>query len=164
MKEHKTLFYGILTALIFIVFFLGKQCKSPAPEQTNTGALKTKISTQLKQREVQKKEVERRDSIVYKWRDRWHGAKAQIKAAPCDSILPVIVRVADSVIVADSSLILAQARVIILDDSIINNYKAIILNDSIEAVSLHKEIRRQKRQKWLIGVASILIGGAAIVK
>lgn len=151
--------FGIAVTIgIFAIFsYIFKQCRRPAPQQNNS--VETTIKTQLGQRQAEKIVIEHHDSIVYIWRNRWREIK--VKSEPCDSMLPEVIKVTDSIIVADSVLIMAQAKVIAIDDSIIKNYQLLVKNDSISIASLRKEIKRHKRQKWLIGAAALLGLGAA---
>lgn len=149
------------------MFFAGRQCSARMPQnslQSNTDSIKKIVRTEILERADLKSKSKRADSIVYKWRDRWHEIKTEIGTKPCDSILPIIVHVADSVIIVDSTALVAKSRIIALDDSIICNQASIIKIDSITILGLKKEIRRQKRQKWLIGISAAIFSTAILTK
>lgn len=162
MKQYIKYFFII--ALLLIVFLLGRQCNAPARIKTNTNILKTTIRAELKERPVLKAAAASKVDSTIKWRDRWHAVKTLTVTLLCDTVLKIVERVADSVIVVDSSAIVAQARVIALDDSLLCNYRQVVINDSISIRALQKEVKRQKRQKWLIAIGAALAGGAVIAR
>lgn len=156
--------YFFIAALLLTVFLFGRQCNAPVPVKTNIDSLKTTIRSELKERPILKSIAAEKVDSAIKWRDRWHTAKTLTVTLPCDTVLKIVERVADSVIVVDSSAIVAQARVIALDDSLLCNYRQVVINDSMTILGLQKEIKRQKRQKRLIAFASVLVGGAIITR
>ncbi len=144
-----------ILGVIVVTFLIFRGCGDMAPEQPitpdKTDSLKKVIELQNKERdslhaEVKKKEPAR-DTIIYKYR----YLKGKIDSIPCDSLLPKIVNICDSIIYTDSSLISSLKGVIKVDSGIISNYKKIVVNDSTTIVGLNKEIKKQKQQKKLIG-------------
>lgn len=148
--------YIFIAVLLLIVFLLGRQCNAPAVIKTRSDGLKTAIKAELKERPILKSMAEVKVDSAFKWRDRWHAAKTLTVTLPCDMVLKIVERVADAVITVDSSAIVAQARVIALDDSLLCNYRQAAVNDSLSIVALKKEVKRQKRQKWLVGIGAVL--------
>lgn len=154
--QLKALLYPAIIALLVLTFFLGKSCASKPP------VLPDKTEN-LKKEKVQEKkiraEVVRKDSIVHHWHTVYQKERY-------DSIIPCPEKlvVADTVIFQDSSLIYSLKRDLSKLDTIIAIQEIIAKNDSISIVGLKKEIKRQKKQKWLIGGLVVLFGGIAVVK
>lgn len=162
MNPNRTLIFALITAVVVLLLLQFKQCGSKEPVKDTRDSLKALIPGELVKVAELKKEAVKADSIVYKWRDRWRTVEIAAKTSPCDSILPVVIHVADSVIVVDSTAIAIKDSIICLDGSIISQLQSVVKQGSVEIVGLKKEIRKQKRQKWLIGIGAVLFGGVVI--
>ena len=146
---------SLFVALLVIVFLFGKSCNKPIepiPTSFNTSDLR------MKEELIKKLKAELKPQIVEVevLRDRWHKAKHD--TIPCDSAIVIQRNISDTLILKDSILISSQAIIINKQDSVITGWHTAHASDSTTIVKLNKEIKRQKRQKWLI-----IAGGSVIV-
>lgn len=80
------------------------------------------------------------------------------------NICAPIIKLCDSIILVDSSLITDLKNVIKVDSGIIANYKKVAETDSNTIVGLNIEVKKHKKHKrWLIG-GLIATGVIAILK
>ncbi len=157
-----------ILGVIVVTLLIFRGCGDMAPEQPitpdKTDSLKAVISEQYERRIDSIIAIKKKDSVRVEYVTRWRKMKGDTAYIPCDSILPKIVNLCDSIIYVDSSQIATMKSVIAMDDSIISNYKKVVENDSITIVGLNKQIKKHKRQKkWLVaGIAAT--GVVAIIK
>lgn len=167
--------------MILLYLFFGKGCSNtPGDSRTeiidslmkvNT-VLKAEVDSLLAVKANIKDSVRIKDSIRVKWQKRWIDVKDSLKVpAECDSIVNVVIQVCDSVLAADSELIAEQKAEIAVSDTIIKrqaqaieNQDQVIENKDAEIVDLKKEVRRQKRQKFIAWCVAALSTAAAIFK
>lgn len=136
------------------VFFMGKGC-SPEPDK-----MTPIIQKEVERRDSDLKQADKKDSVVTIYRDRWRDRdeplikEAELKKLPCDSILPIIERDADTIIVADSTEIVLLRKALCIDDTIISQ-------QGKQIKVLGRKLRRQKALRWLFfgagAAAAVLI-------
>jgi hypothetical protein len=137
-----------IAVLLAVLFWLFRGCDSEPVKKAEP--LKEKIRTGLLKRDELKKESERKDSVRIVYITRWRKAKEEIKnnpQLPCDSVIPVVINLCDSIIKQDSSTIVSLKEVIKQDSSLFVDYQEQHRNDSTEIANLKKEVKKQKRQK-----------------
>jgi len=64
----------------------------------------------------------------------------------------------------DSTEVSTLKAEIAQDSVLFVKYQTLTANDSLQIVSLKKEVRKQKRQKVLIGIAAAIVAGFIIMK
>jgi hypothetical protein len=157
VKNIKYIF-GI--ALLIAIFLLGRSCNHTKETYTsfNTSDLRLK-EAQIKDL---KPIIEYREKEVVKWRTKWREGKHD--TIPCDSAIVILKNVCDTIILKDSLLIQIQADVITKQDSIIQGWHTAHTADSVTIMGLNREVKRQKRQKWLIGICGGVLVGSLLVR
>lgn len=150
--------YIIILILAVCLWFKG--CGDKSIEHNNTP-----IKTNIKKLEVKKATTQiaanKSDSIVTKVIIRWRTKiKDSTVYVPCEELILIC----DTIIKEDSLQITQLRQVITLIDSIINEQKVIIYNDSIDKVCLTKWGKKQRRQKNLALLGLGVLGGALLVK
>lgn len=158
----------ILLGILAVSLLLFRECKNNVPDlpitPDKTDSLK-KVNQALEhQRDSLAEVAKKKDSIRVEYVTRWRKMKTDTAYIPCDSILPKIVNLCDSIIYVDSSQIATLKQVISKDDSIIGNYKEIVKNDSTTIAGLNKEIKKHKKHKLWLGAGIIAAGVIAIIK
>ena len=156
-KEIKTFIFGALTAAI-ILFALNHSCGAEKPSIDPTDTLKQQVKELMVLGDSVKKDIVYRDSIrtiyITKWKPIRHDS-----LIPCETKLLVC----DTILLADSALISEYKTKAMFDSSIISHQASIIANDSVKLSKLAKELKRQKRLKWLF-LAGGLVGGVAATR
>lgn len=161
----KVIFFA--TVLIVACIFLFKGCDDDhivvaTPDKTDS--LKKVISAQERVTDSLLIIAKKKDSVRVEFVIKWRKLKVDTAFIPCDSILPKIVNLCDSIIYVDSSEIATLKQVIKNDSSIIQNYKRVAINDSTTIVSLNKDIKKHKRHKRWLGIGMAAVGVIAIIK
>lgn len=148
----KVIFFAAV--LIVACVFLFKGCdedRGVVATPDKTDSLKKVIVEQEKVKDSLLVIAKKKDSVRIETIVKYRYLKGRIDSIPCEELLPKIVNICDSIILVDSSQIATLKQVIKTDSSIIQNYKKIIVNDSTTIVSLNKEVKKQKRQKKIVG-------------
>ena len=162
---------GILTLCGAVVaaslFFKG--CGGDiGPEQPSNSAYIDSLKAEIAKMDIEKDSLlviaKKKDSVRVEYVTKWRKLKGDTAYLPCDSILPQIVNLCDSIIYVDSSQISTLKKVIKTDSSIISNYKKVVKDDSITIVNLNKEIKKHKKHKRWLGIGLGVAAGVAIIK
>ena len=150
-------------AILCICLFLFDKYNNEGEIVTYNGtdSLKQVIAEQTKIKDslliASKKKDTIRVSIIKRYTTLKHDTVIKQVCAP-------IIKLCDSIILVDSSLITDLKNVIKVDSVIIGNYKKVAEKDSITIVGLNKEVKKHKRHKrWLVG-GIIATGVIAILK
>jgi len=162
----KLIYYIIIILLLLLItlHFCDKPKDINTKQTINVDSIKGVIRHEFDEKESILKLVTNNVSVRVKEVIRWKYLKAEVKTAPCDSILPQIVNVCDSIIVTDSTEISNLKHLNVVNDSIIGNYQKLVKNDSTQIISLKKEVKKQKRLKVIFAATAILFGGVAIFR
>lgn len=132
---------------IILGFFITRSCAPVQIEPTKQPDIKPKIE-RIK---AAKQEAIILHDTVIKYRTKYRYLRdTLIYELPCDTVLKLVIQTCDSIVVKDSLLIAKQSDIILTQDSLISDYKVITHNDTIEIKRLGKEVKKQKRQKWLV--------------
>lgn len=150
--------YIIILILAICLWFKG--CNGKPQKFTNSELIKTNIKKLTVKKDSVKVEANKTDSIRTKIVIKWRAAKHDTIYKECKELIVIC----DSIISVDSTQISQLRQVITLSDSIIDNQKIIIHNDSIDKVSLTKYGKKQKRQKNLALLGLGVLGGMLILK
>ena len=144
------------------MFFFSK-CNDDVEDfsYNGTDSLKQVIAEQTKIKDslllAAKKKDTIRVEIIKKYKVLKHDTIYANICAP-------IIKLCDSIILVDSSLITDLKNVIKVDSNIIANYKKVAETDSNTIVGLNKEVAKHKKHKrWLVG-GIIATGIIAILK
>lgn len=155
----------IVVLAVTIGLLILKKCDGAIEENhLDSDSIKKVISEQYEKRIDSLKAIKQKDSVRIEYVDRWRGLKHDTAYLPCDSLLPKIVNLCDSIIYVDSSQIATMKNVIAMDDSIINNYKKVAYTDSITIIGLNKEVKKHKKQKKIFAGIAAVVAGIAILK
>lgn len=154
----------VLILLLITLHFCDNKKDINTKQTINVDSVKDVIRHEFDEKEKILKLVTNNDSVRIEKVDRWHEVKGEIKYLPCDSVLPQIVNICDSIIIVDSTEIGNLKHLNIVNDSIIHNYQIIVKSDSNQIVGLKKEVKKQKRLKVIFAGAAILFGSIAIFK
>lgn len=160
MKRAYYLPMWIVTGAI-IGFFCSRSCEQVESIQVNQPNIKPIIK-----RIDSIKYVDRimHDTVI-KYRTKYRYLRdTLLLEVPCDTILQLIITACDSIITKDSVAMLVKDYTIKYQDTLISNYKVITHNDTLEMKRLNKEVKRQKRQKWLVIGSAVLVGGALLTR
>lgn len=111
------------------------------------------------------------DSTKQKVITKYITIRKQVLLTPCDSLIIPFVALADEVMDIDSATIHTLHLVVARQDTIINNQNSMLAIDStiinsykVNLDLANKEVKKQKRLKWVaIGLAG-LVGVVAVVK
>lgn len=165
LKYKTTIVVLFLATIVCLLLF--DRCKKENTSISSveiSDSIKQVISAQYEARIDSLTLAGHKDSIRIQYVTKWRKMKQDTAFIPCDSILPQIVNLCDSIILVDSSQIATLKNIVALDDSIISNYKKVTKNDSLLIVSQAKDIKKHKRR--IIGSAAIgsLFGIIAILK
>jgi hypothetical protein len=153
----------LAVAILVVCLLLFDKCNSK-PEQVtynDTDSLKQVIASQTRVKDSLLIAVKKKDTlrveIIKKYKVLKHDTIYANICAP-------IIKLCDSIILVDSSLITDLKNVIKVDSVIITNYKKVAEVDSNTIVGLNKDIAKHKRHKrWLVG-GIITTGVIAILK
>jgi len=163
-KKNPYIPFIVVGILLILVFLFGRSCgnNNVITVPFDSKKVKSQIRTEIDNIK-RLKSLEAPMSVeVIKWRTKWREGRHD--TIPCEDKLPILINICDSIIVADSSLIETKDLIIVNQDSVIKNYQSIVSQDSVTIKGLHKEVKKQKRQKWLVLIGSGLVAGALIVK
>jgi len=162
----KPIYYIIIILLLLLITlrFCDRQKDINIKQTINVDSVKDIIRHEFDEKESILKLITNNDSVRIKEVVRWKYLKGETKILPCDSILPQIVNICDSIIIVDSTEIGNLKHVIKIDSNIIGNYQKIVKSDSMQITGLKKEVKKQKRLKVIFAGAAILFGGIAIFK
>ena len=150
--------YVIILILAISLWFKG--CNGKPQKFTNSELIKTNIKKLTVKKDSVKVEANKTDSIRTKIVIKWRAAKHDTIYKECKELIVIC----DSIIKIDSTQISQLRQVITLSDSIIDNQKIIIHNDSIDKIALTKWGKKQRRQKNLAFLGLGVLGGVLIVK
>ena len=150
--------YIIILILAICLWFKG--CNGKPQKFTNSELIKTNIKKLTVKKDSVKVEANKTDSIRTKIVIKWRAAKHDTIYKECKELIVIC----DSIIKIDSTQISQLRQVITLSDSIIDNQKIIIYNDSIDKIALTKWGKKQRRQKNLAILGLGVLGGVLIVK
>ena len=149
--------YVIILILAISLWFKG--CNNKVALSDNT-TIKTNIKKLTVKKDSVKVEANKTDSIRTKIVIKWRAAKHDTVYKECKELIIIC----DSIISVDSTQISQLRQVITLSDSIIDNQKIIIHNDSIDKIALTKWGKKQRRQKNLAFLGLGVLGGVLLVK
>ena len=150
--------YVIILILATCLWFKG--CNDTPKKFTNSELIKTNIKKLTVKKDSVKVEANKTDSIRTKIVIKWRAAKHDTIYKECKELIVIC----DSIISVDSTQISQLRQVITLSDSIIDNQKIIIYNDSIDKIALTKYGKKQRRQKNLAFLGLGVLGGMLILK
>ena len=159
--------FFFLAVLIMATVFLFKGCDDDhvvvaTPDKTDS--IKKVYEHKFQLRIDSLDLVKKKDSISYVTIVKYKYLKGKVDSIPCEELLPQIVNICDSIVYNDSSLISSLKNIIKLDSSIFVDMKRVIVNDSTTIVSLNKEVKKQKRQKKIVGGIGAVGWLIAIIK
>jgi len=153
----------LAVAVLVVCLLIFDKCNSKPEIVTynDTDSLKQVIASQSRVKDSLLIAVKKKDTIRISIIKRYTTLKHDtIYANICDPII----KLCDSIILVDSSLIIDLKNVIKVDSVIITNYKKVAEVDSNKIVSLTKDVSKHKRHKrWLVG-GIIATGVIAILK
>jgi len=169
MKVNLINVFVVGICLLAILFIGTKSCSGDAqpPKRDITDSLKLVIKAQMKAQDSLKILAGRKDSVRVETIVKWRKLKEYVyvhDSIPCDSLLPIVINTCDSVIAADSAVIVSLKKVIVADSLIIDTQAKTIVNDSLVIVGLNKDIKKHKRQKRWLSAALVVTTILAIVK
>ena len=150
--------YIIILILAICLWFKG--CNGKPQKFTNSELIKTNIKKLTVKKDSVKVEANKTDSIRTKIVIKWRAAKHDTIYKECKELIVIC----DSIIKIDSTQISQLRQVITLSDSIIDNQKIIIYNDSIDKIALTKWGKKQRRQKNLALLGLGVLGGVLLIK
>lgn len=160
MKRYYLLPFWVLLGII-VGFILTRSCLPVHTEPIKQPDIKPKIE---RIKAAKQEAIILHDTVV-KYRTKYRYLRdTLVYELPCDTILKMVFQSCDSIIAKDSLLIAKQSGIILTQDSLISDYKVITHNDTIEINRLGKEVKKQKRQKWLIVALGVLGLGASTVR
>lgn len=141
----------LAVAILVLCLLLFDKCngKGEVITYNGTDSLKQVIAGQTRVKDSLLMAVKKKDTlrveVIKKYKVLKHDTIYSNICAP-------IIKLCDSIILVDSSLITDLKNVIKIDSVIITNYKKVAETDSNTIVGLTKEVKKQKRHKrWLIG-------------
>ena len=149
--------YVIILILAICLWFKGCGDKVALSDNKPT---KTNIKKLTVKKDSVKVEANKTDSIRTKIVIKWRSAKHDTIYKECKELIVIC----DSIISVDSTQISQLRQVITLSDSIIDNQKIIIYNDSIDKIALTKWGKKQRRQKHLAFLGLGILGGVLLIK
>jgi len=153
----------LAVAILVVCLLLFDKCNTKPQQVTynDSDSLKQVIASQSRVKDSLLIAVKKKDTlrveVVKRYTILKHDTIYKQVCAP-------IIKLCDSIILVDSSLIVDLKNVIKVDSVIIANYKKVAETDSNTIVGLHKDIAKHKRHKrWLVG-GIIGMGVIAILK
>ena len=149
--------YVIILILAICLWFKG--CGDKVALSDNT-PIKSNIKKLTVKKDSVKLAANKTDSIRTKIVIKWRAAKHDTIYKECKELIVIC----DSIIKIDSTQISQLRQVITLSDSIIDNQKIIIHNDSIDKIALTKWGKKQRRQKNLAFLGLGVLGGMLLIK
>jgi len=153
----------LAVAILVVCLLLFDKCNTKPQQVTynDSDSLKQVIASQSRVKDSLLIAVKKKDTlrveVVKRYTILKHDTIYKQVCAP-------IIKLCDSIILVDSSLIVDLKNVIKVDSVIIANYKKVAETDSNTIVGLNKDIAKHKRHKrWLVG-GIIGMGVIAILK
>lgn len=143
----------VILALCVIILFFHKCGSNP---EIPDNSVKPIIIYKIKKDSI-------KDRIVYKdrWRtkyvEKYRDFKHKVDSIPCPEALNEVMILTDSVISIDSSLIQSLKAELVIDSIIISH-------DSLQIITLQKEVKRHKRQKKFIASVGLIGWLLAVIK
>lgn len=153
----------LAVAILVVCLLLFDKCQNKGEVITHNGtdSLKQVIASQTRVKDSLLIAVKKKDTLRVEVVKRYKVLKHDTIYA---NICAPIIKICDSIILVDSSLITDLKHVIKVDSGIIANYKKVAETDSNTIVGLNNEVKKHKKHKrWLIG-GLIGIGAIAILK
>lgn len=153
----------LAVAILVVCLLLFDKCQNKGEVITHNGtdSLKQVIASQTRVKDSLLIAVKKKDTLRVEVIKRYKVLKHDTIYA---NICAPIIKLCDSIILVDSSLITDLKHVIKVDSGIIANYKKVAETDSNTIVGLNNEVKKHKKHKrWLIG-GLIGIGAIAILK
>ena len=141
----------LAVAILVVCLLLFDKCQNKGEVITHNGtdSLKQVIASQTRVKDSLLIAVKKKDTLRVEVVKRYKVLKHDTIYA---NICAPIIKLCDSIILVDSSLITDLKNVIKVDSGIIANYKKVAETDSITIVGLNIEVRKHKKHKrWLIG-------------
>ena len=153
----------LAVAILVVCLLLFDKCQNKGEVITHNGtdSLKQVIAGQTKIKDSLLIAVKKKDTLRVEIIKKYKVIKHDTIYA---NICAPIIKLCDSIILVDSSLITDLKHVIKVDSGIIANYKKVAEVDSNTIVGLNNEVKKHKKHKrWLIG-GLIATGVIAIIK
>ena len=153
----------LAVAILVVCLLLFDKCQNKGEVITHNGtdSLKQVIASQTRVKDSLLIAVKKKDTLRVEIIKRYTTLKHDTIYA---NICAPIIKLCDSIILVDSSLITDLKHVIKVDSGIIANYKKVAETDSNTIVGLNIEVKKHKKHKrWLIG-GLIATGVIAILK
>jgi hypothetical protein len=153
----------LAVAILVVCLLLFDKCQNKGEVITHNGtdSLKQVIASQTRIKDSLLIAVKKKDTLRVEVIKRYKVLKHDTIYA---NICAPIIKLCDSIILVDSSLITDLKHVIKVDSGIIANYKKVAETDSNTIVGLNNEVKKHKKHKrWLIG-GLIATGVIAILK
>jgi hypothetical protein len=141
----------LAVAILVVCLLLFDKCNSKGEVITYNGtdSLKQVIVEQTRVKDSLLIAVKKKDTLRVEVIKRYKVLKHDTIYA---NICAPIIKLCDSIILVDSSLITDLKHVIKVDSVIITNYKKVAEIDSNTIVGLNNEVKKHKKHKrWLIG-------------
>lgn len=139
----------LLTVLVFVCL---KKCESEPYVNEKIGDVYRKIEIG----KFLKGDVQAKTDTVIKYRDRWHKAKERVIH---DTAFHEIISICDTLVKADSALIVSQNKLILNQDSTITGLLDVHREDSTTISKLNKKLKRQKVLTKIAFIAGFGSGG-----
>lgn len=150
-----------ILGILFACWLLFHSCGHSKPEQY---VRSTKIQSGLKKERSLKDSVRIKDSIRIHWVDKYRKDKSVLKGFPCDSVLPIIIADCDTVIIKDSTELVAMRKLRTQDSLLIVDYQIQGNLDSVTIGKLERKVHRNRTLAKLAFVTWIGLGGFVGVK
>ena len=141
----------LAVAILVVCLLLFDKCQNKGEVITHNGtdSLKQVIVEQTRVKDSLLIAVKKKDTLRVEIIKKYKVIKHDTIYA---NICAPIIKLCDSIILVDSSLITDLKNVIKVDSGIIANYKKVAETDSNTIVGLNIEVRKHKKHKrWLIG-------------
>ena len=156
MKRLYNIPYFIAGVLIMLFYF--KLCNKPLPPP-QPDKLKKTIDTTKAKRAALDSVIIIKESIRTVHVHHWHTTRHD-SLIPCETKLSI----ADTVIMADSSLIFSLKQELFLDSIILGNYSKLASRDSSTIAKLDKKLKRAKKINRILSIVTIGAIGVAVVR
>lgn len=162
----------VLIAIIAILLgLLTNTCHSDLPGEDvsrEKDSLKNVIAHQKHVADSLKLLADKDDSVRTEYITYWRTKIKTIiqhDSIPCDSVLPIVITVCDSIISKDSIYISDLKKIIKTDSVTIAVQDQMITMDSTSIANLQKEVKKLKRhRRWLLGSTGVLTAVLILTK
>lgn len=156
----KTTLYTIVIIILTAVAccLILRSCVKPVSKENLHTETKLVLAKESKIHAREKKAKIIHDTVT-KWRTRY-------KAVRYDSLIPCETKlvICDTIVIKDSLLISKLEGIQLTQDSVIKDWHTIHANDSTALRRANKEVKKQKKQKQLLAVIALVLGGYSIIK